>query len=105
MVLVDGPRDRWPGLGDDEDALDTFTITLNNLTRSRLQDCRLDTEEWHCRRTRLGGHCAREWCHDDATCLGLPEGVDDGALAATDVLVVPKPCLAVNWFTDGAKDT
>lgn len=89
MVLVDGPRNRWPGLGDDEDTLNTFSITLNDLAGSRLQNCRLDTEEWYRRRTGLGGHCAREWSHDDAAGLGLPERVDDGALAATDVLVIP----------------
>ena len=46
----------------------------------------------------------RLWCKHDATCLGLPPCVDNRAVAFADYLVVPTPCLWVDWFTDTAQD-
>ena len=64
----------------------------------RIEDNGVDTEERHSCRTRLCLNRTRERGNDDAARLGLPEGVDDGTLAASDVLVVPVPSLWVDWL-------
>ena len=39
---------------------------------------------------------------DDGTSLGLPVGVDDGALLLSDVLVVPVPSFGVDRLSNGS---
>jgi hypothetical protein len=39
---------------------------------------------------------------DDGAGLGLPVGVDDGALLVADVLPVPLPCLGVDGLSNGS---
>ena len=62
----------------------------------RVEDNGVNAKERHSCRTRFCLNCPRKRGNDDAARLGLPEGVDDGTLAASDVLVVPVPSLWVD---------
>lgn len=121
MVLPDGARDRRPCALEDQDTLDVVALELlmnvamvrsYNDRRSKpsylagdgVEQGSLDTEERHGGGTRLCLNSARERRDDDGACLGLEEGVDDGGLLASHVVVQPVPRLAVDGFTDGADD-
>lgn len=77
----------------------TFTSTLD-LFAFVIEQRRLHTEEWTCRRTRLS--CSGTWQrHDhDAASLGLPPGINDWAVTVTEDTVVPLPSLWVDWLAD-----
>lgn len=101
MILPDRPSDRRPRSLERKYALDSITLEL--LSRSRIQNSRLDTEERNGRGTRLGRDGTRKRSDDDRTGLSLPERIDNGALILADVLVVPMPSFGVDGFTDGAE--
>lgn len=72
--------------------------------KNALEDDRLDSPEGKGGRSRLGGDGSRDGGDDDGTGLGLPVSVDDGALASSDLLLVPVPGLGVDGLSDRSDD-
>ena len=102
VVVKDRPRETRPRAAEDEDAFDVRPMQL--LAARRVKDNRVDAKEWHCRATRLSRDRSGERRDGDTASLGLPERVDDGALATANDVVVPVPSLGVDRFTDGTHD-
>lgn len=103
VVLVDCARNRRPRCLEAQNALNAVTLEL--LARLRVQDDGLDTEERHRCATRLRLDGSGERRHDDRASLSLPERVDDGALLAADMVVVPVPRFRVDRLADTTEDT
>ena len=74
------------------------------LSGVRVEDNGVNAKEWYSCGTWFCLDRTRERGNDDASRLGLPEGVDDGTLAASDVLVVPVPSLWVDRLADSTKN-
>ena len=53
--------------------------------------------------TRHHGRHARQWRDHVATGFGLPEGVDNGAIATAHMLVIPLPGSGVDGFAHRAE--
>src|SRR5207244_11856531 len=64
---------------------------------------RLDAEERQRGRARFLIDGSGQRRDEDAAGLGLPPGVDDGAAAVADHLVVPEPDFGVDRLADGAE--
>src|SRR5207253_11394459 len=50
-----------------------------------------------------GGHAGQRRDHDAAG-LRLPPRVDDGTAPAADVLLIPHPCLRIDWLSNRAEE-
>lgn len=113
MVPPHRPRNTRPRLLNNQHAFDILQISTA-LSRGRrlsellpslsVQNTSDNTEERHGGTTRLGGDRTGEGLDHVGASLGLPPGIDDGTLAAPDVLVVPQPSLGVDRLADGAED-
>lgn len=64
----------------------------------------INAKEGYSRRTWFGLDRTRERGDDNASGLGLPERINDGALTPSDNLVVPVPGLGVNGLADRTED-
>ena len=102
MILVHSPSNRRPRRLEHKHTLNSITLQL--LSSHRVQNSRFDTKERHSGATWLGFDGTRERRDDDTASFGLPEGIDDGAFALADMVVVPVPCLGVDRLTDGTED-
>mmetsp|Transcript_35935 Transcript_35935/g.112389 ORF Transcript_35935/g.112389 Transcript_35935/m.112389 type:complete len:281 (+) Transcript_35935:86-928(+) len=71
----------------------------------RVQNGRFDTEEGLGSEARLLGSCSRQRCDHVTASLRLPPGVGDRALASSDMLAVPSPCLRVDGLADTPQDS
>ena len=68
-----------------------------------IDDSHLDARQCNLRTSRLGCGNTRQRRDHDCTGLGLPPGVHDWSLVATDYLAVPHPRLWVDWLTNAAE--
>lgn len=98
IISPDGPGDRWPGLADAENTLDV--IALEDISRLRVENNRLNTKEGDSSRSWFGFNGTRERRYNDGSGLSLPESVDDGTFSLSDMIVVPLPSLGVDRFAD-----
>ena len=64
----------------------------------------INSHEGYSRRTWLRLDRTREWCDDNAPCLGLPVRVNDCTLTPSDGLVVPVPGLGIDRLADRTDD-
>lgn len=103
VILVDGSGDTRPGLGDDENSLDVVSDELSS--GGRVEDLDLNSGEGEGSGSGLGWDRSGKRSDDDGSSLGLPVGVDDGALSSSDVVVVPVPGLGVDGLSDGSDDS
>lgn len=120
MVLPDEASDRRPGVLEHQDTLNIGTFEFLSIGRrlamptshgkrlylagNWVKKNGLNTEEWQGRRARLALNGTGERRDDDGTSLSLEEGIDDGGLLATDVVVEAVPGLGVDGFTDITDD-
>ena len=102
MIPPDGPGNRWPSGLDGEYAV--YTVALELLASGGIEDCGLNTKEWHSGGTRLGRDSTWEGSDDDRPSLGLPVRIDDRALILADMLTVPLPGFWVDRFANRAED-
>src|SRR5581483_2127686 len=99
VVAVDAAEHRRPRLLQHEIA----AAARADLLALLVVDRRLDAGERLRRRARLGGRDPRQRRDHDHPGLGLPPRVDDRAVAAADVLLVPDPRLRVDRLADRAE--
>src|SRR5688572_25779787 len=97
VVTPDGAQHEGPGFADYQ-----VSTTVLHFVATRIDDGGIDTGQRLRAGSRLGLGGAGQWRNQDAAGLGLPPGVDDGAAAAPDVLVVPHPGLGVDGLTHRA---
>lgn len=80
-------------------------VSLQNLTTLRVNNGKVHTEEGECSGTRFGGDGSWKGCDNVRTRLSHPVGIDDGTLVLSGKVVEPMPCLRVDGFSDGSKDS
>jgi len=78
---------------------------LTSLSGVRIKDGRLDSKEWNGRRASLCLDSSRERGNYNRSGFGLPEGVDNCTLLATDVFVVPMPSFGIDGFPNTSQNT
>eukprot|EP01136_Pigoraptor_vietnamica_P034612 Opistho-1_new@98791 len=98
-VAPDRADHRGPRLLDDQDA----ALPVRHIVAEFVDDGRRDAREGQGAGARHQGRGARQRRDHMAAGLRLPEGVDDGAAAAADVLVVPLPGSGVDGLADRAQ--
>src|SRR5262249_38697656 len=99
VVAPNGAQHRRPWLLDHEK-----TAALGDRLAVLRDDVGDDAEEGKAGRSRLRVSSAEQRGHHDGARFRLPPGVDDGAAAAADGLVVPDPRFGVDRLADRSQE-
>mmetsp|Transcript_46697 Transcript_46697/g.78382 ORF Transcript_46697/g.78382 Transcript_46697/m.78382 type:complete len:367 (+) Transcript_46697:1067-2167(+) len=100
VVPVHTPADPWMRLLDHQEAL---ALALQLLTLF-IDDGRFDAEEWQSGRAWLQWSASRQRSDHDATSLGLPPCIHDGACLAAHDVMIPLPGLTVDGLPNTAEN-
>ena len=98
LVAPNATQHGRPGLFDDELAL----LVRADLVAEVIDDADIDAKEGQRGGAGLGGDGTGDRRDHVAAGFSLPPGIDDGALAAADELVIPHPGFWIDRLSDGA---
>src|SRR5699024_8487927 len=99
IIAPQAAQHGWPRFGDHE----VTGTAVGNGFAGVINNIHFDTGKGDLRGTRLGVRDAGQRRNHDCAGLGLPPGVHDRGLIATDDAAVPDPGFRVDGFTDGSK--